>query len=526
MRKSISVLFIILLLCSAAGLFAAGKSEGGGEVTFYMNNGSEPESLDPALISGAPEHRIYMNIFEGLVIYDPKTADVIPGVAESWTISPDGTIYTFKLRNCSWTDGVKITAQTVVDSWLRILDPATAAPYAWFPGMIIKGAAAYNDGSGPREGVAIKAVDERTFQMELVGPIPYALGMLAHYAFAIFPMHAITKYGPAWTLPENFGGNGPFVRKEWRPQEMLILARNPKYWDAAAVKIDTVVMYPIDIITTAHTMYLNGEIDWDTNVPLDQIDAIRNRPDYHVDPQLASYYYCFNMIKKPFDDVRVRRALSMAIDRDRLVTQVTKSGEIPAYSMTPPMSGYVPPAMKKGSIEEAQRLLAEAGYPGGKGFPKFVVLYNTSENHKKIAEFILGEWERNLGISGIELVNQEFKTYLTTRRQNQFDVSRAGWIGDYQDPNTFLELFLSTSTLNGQSFQSPEFDALLEQAARMPSGKARYETLAKAENILLSTQAIIPLYFYVNQNMIDLTKWGGWYQNVLDIHPLKNVYLK
>jgi oligopeptide transport system substrate-binding protein len=232
--------------------------------------------------------------------------------------------------------------------------------------MIHQGSAAYNDGSGPREGVAIKAVDERTFQMELVGPIPYALGCWS-LCLRNLPDERHHEIGPAWTLPENFVGNGPFVLKEWRPQEMIILARNPKYWDAAAVKIDTVVMYPIDIITTAHTMYLNGEIDWDTNVPLDQIDAIRNRPDYHVDPQLASYYYCFNMIKKPFDDVRVRRALSMAIDRTDIVTQVTKSGEIPAYSMTPPMRGMCL-RHEEGLLRGSPAPPCRSRYPGGKVF--------------------------------------------------------------------------------------------------------------------------------------------------------------
>ena len=266
MTKKLSVLFLILVVASSF-LFAAGGKEVAAPAAvakepgvFRLVNGAEPESLDPHQIQGVPEHRIFEAIFEGLVAYDPKTADAVPGLAESWTASADGTQYTFKLRDAVWSDGVKITAQTVVDSWLRGLDPATASPYAWFPAMFLKGAAEYNGGSAGKEAVGIRALDEKTFQMDLLGPLPYAIGALAHYSFAVVPLHAIAKNGDKWTMPENFVGNGPYVLKEWVPQSYIKVVPNAKYWDAKAVKLDEVVFYAIDDNNTAYNMYLNGEI--------------------------------------------------------------------------------------------------------------------------------------------------------------------------------------------------------------------------------------------------------------------------
>jgi len=512
--------FLALFLVTSCG---SGQSDG---VTFYVNNASEPESLDPALISGVPDHRIYMNLFEGLVGYDPQTADPVPGVAESWKISDDRLTYTFTLREgIVWSDGTPITAQQVVDSWLRILDPETAAPYAWFPSMILKGAAEYNAGEASASDVAIEALDDRTFRMELVGPAPYALSMLGHYSFAVLPMHVIEEYGDQWTLEENFVGNGPFVLESHKPQEEISMIPNERYWDRDAVQLDRVVMYPIEDNTTAHSMFINQELDWSTTIPVERIDELKTDPAFQTDPQLSTYYYVFNMTRKPFTDLRVRKAMAMVIDRDDLVNRVLRGGEAPAYAMTPEMTGYTPPEMDKGSLEKAQSLMAEAGFKNGEGFPAFELLYNTDENHRKVAEYIQQQWEEKLGIK-CDLVNQEFRTYLATRRGSQFDVARAGWVGDYKDPNTFLELFISNSAINGGRFENPEFDKMISEAAMMAPGAERFNKLYRAEEILLQEQAIIPLYIYQNQNMIDLEQWGGWYPNILDIHPMKDIYLK
>ncbi|HDQ14462.1 MAG TPA: peptide ABC transporter substrate-binding protein [Sediminispirochaeta sp.] len=495
-------------------------------VEFILVNGTEPETLDPHLISGVPEHRIYMEIFEGLMTYDPETAEPVPGLAESWEVSEDGTVYTFHLRETTWSDGVPITAQTVVDSWLRMLDPETAAPYAWFPNMFIKGAQEYNSGEAGPEVVGVEAVDDYTFRLELVGPLPYVLGALPHYSFAVVPMHAIEKYGKEWTSPANFVGNGPFTLETWQPQQQITVVPNETYWDAETVSLDRITFLPIDDNNTGYNMFLNDEADWMTTVPLDQMDQAKMRDDYHNAPYLGTYYYTIQTEKDPFDDARVRKALAMAFDRETLVENITKGGQIPAYSMVPDMAGYPGIEGNKMDVERAQELLAEAGYPGGEGFPTFEILYNTSESHKKIAEYIQEQWRDNLGID-CELINQEWSTYLASRRAGDFQIARAGWIGDYQDPNTFLDMFVTGGAMNGGRYSNAEYDRLINEAARMPAGEKRFEALQKAEEIFITQdQGVIPVYFYTTNNMIDLSEWGGWYVNTMDYHPLKYVYKK
>lgn len=514
-------LFILLIvLCLPVPVFSQG--------VFRIGNGAEPQSLDPHLISGVPEHRIYVSLFEGLVAFDPKTADPIPGVAESWTISKDGLTYAFKLRkDAVWSDGVRITAQTVVDSWLRCLNPETAAEYASLLTGVIQGADEYNTKKAGPEGVGLKALDNNTFQMTLKAPAPYALGMLGHYAFAILPMHAIQKYGKDWTKPENWVSNGPFVLAEWKPQDRIVVKKNSKYWDAAKVKLDQVVYYPIDDNNTAFNMYLNGELDWQSVTPRERIEEAKKRPDFENAAYLGTYYYIFNQTKPPFNDARARKAFSMAVDRKELVEKVTKGGEFPALSYVPPMSGYKPMAGLQENVAEAKKLLGAAGFPDGKGFPKVTILYNTSESHKKIAEYLQQRWEQTLGVK-VDLVNQEWKTYLDTRRDGKmggYEFARAGWIGDYKDPYNFLFMWLSDNfDFNDGRWKNTQYDALVAKANGMAAGPKRMEVFQEAEKILIEQdQAIMPIYWYTTLNMIDVKKWEGWYSNVLDIHPTKFV---
>lgn len=496
-------------------------------VEFSLINGAEPESLDPHLIQGVPEHRIYESLFEGLVAYNWDDASPVPGVAESWEVSNEGSTYTFKIREgVKWSDGVAITAHTVVDSWLRMLDPATAGPYTWFPEMFLKGASAFISGEAGPESVQIRALDDMTFQMDLVGPLPYVLGALAHYSFAIVPMHAIEKYGSEWTSPENFVGDGPYVLEEWVPQDKITVVPNKEYWDAEAVHLDRVTYLPVEDVNTAHNMYLNGEVDWDTNVPQDQIENVKIRDDYWATPYLGTYYYVFQNEVAPFDNPNVRKALSMGFNRQALVDKIAQAGQLPAFSMVPDMAGYPAIQDDNENIEEAKKLLAEAGYPGGEGFPPFSILYNTSEGHKKIAEYIQHEWQNNLGID-VSLENQEWKTYLSNRNQGNFKVARAGWIGDYQDPNTFLDMFTTGAGMNGGRYSNENYDRLVKKAATMVDGPERKAVLAEAETYFIKEdQGVMPIYYYVALNMIDLDKWGGFGHNVLDFHPTKDIYLK
>ena len=496
------------------------------KVVFKISNGAEPESLDPAKIQGVPEHRLYEALFEGLIIFDPKTADGIPGLAESWTVSEDGMTYTFKLRKANWSDGTPITANDVVYSWLRELAPETASPYAWFPAMFLAGAAEYNAGEADASVVGIKAIDDYTFEMKLIGPLPYVIGALGHYSFAVVPQHTIEKYGDAWVLPENFVGNGPYVLKEWTPQSRIVVEKNEAYWDKDNVKLDEVIFYASDDDNTNYNMYLAGEIDWLTGIAQDRLESAQMRTDYQVAPQLSTYYYTIQTTKAPFDDPRVRKALSYAVDRQTLVDQVTKGGQLAGWGIVPEMAGYEGLGEAQFDPEYAQQLLAEAGYPNGVGFPTFSLLYNTNDAHKQIAEYVQRQWLENLNIN-CELENQEWATYLANRNAGNFDVARAGWVGDYQDPNTFLDMFITGAGMNGGKYSNETYDVLINEAARMEAGPDRFEVLLTAEDILINEdQAILPFYYYVSQNMIDTNKWGGWYPNTMDYHPTKDIYLK
>ncbi|MGD1821452.1 MAG: peptide ABC transporter substrate-binding protein [Pleomorphochaeta sp.] len=499
-------------------------------VKFVISNGAEPQSLDPAKVQGVPEHRILMALFEGLTSIDPMTADPIPGLAESWESNEDGTQYTFHLRDAVWSDGVAITANDVVYSWLRELDPATASPYAWFPCMFLEGAQAYNDGTGSAEGVGIRALDDKTFQMDLIGPLPYAIGALEHYSFAIVPQHAIEMYGDQWTQPENFVGNGPFTLKERIPQSKIVCVPNELYWDADAVKIDTLVFLSSDDENTNYIDYEAGTIDWLTNVPTDKLGSAQMKSSYKASPQLATYYYVFQTVKAPFDNVNLRKALQYAIDREALVEGVTKSGQIPAWGIVPPMAGYdaleFPFEDDDEATEIAQEFLAAAGYPNGVGCPTITLLYNTSEGHKQIAEFVQQELKEKLNID-IVLENKEWGTYLSDRNAGAFELSRAGWVGDYQDPNTFLDMFVQGSAMNGGRYTSDIYDLLIKEAATIADPVDRLGTLKTAEDIMINEDAaIMPLYYYITLNMIDTEVWGGWYTNTMDYHPLKTIYKK
>ncbi len=535
------LLMILLVLAMAFTAFAGGDKEDQSSastpaaavaaaepVVFKYNNGAEPESLDPHVIEGVPEHNIYMCLFEGLVTYDPETVAPIPGLAESWEVSDDGLTWTFKLRrNAKWSDGVAITANTVVESWLRFLSPELAATYAYLPGMVIKGADDYNSGAAGPEAVAIRALDDYTFQFDLVGPAPYALGMLSHYAFAVVPLHVINKYDTEWVRPENIVTNGPYTLKSYTPQDKIIFEKSETYWDKDAVNIDEIIFYPIDDENTAINMFLQGDIDWIEQVPDARLDEMKLRDDYNINAAFITYYYEFNQTQPPFDDVRVRKAFAMTVDRQELVDRVTRGGQFPAFGLTPPLAKYPAVIGFDEDVAEAKRLLAEAGYPDGAGFPATNLIYNTNEGHKRIAEYCQQKWAETLGIE-ITIENQEWATFVSNRQEQNFEIARAGWQGDYVDPNTFLtDLLHSASGNNDGKYNSAEFDGYLAQASLMPEGQARYDVLTKAEELAIGTDmALLPFYYYTRMNWIDTTVWGGWYTNVLDIHPFKAIYKK
>jgi oligopeptide transport system substrate-binding protein len=522
MRK---LLILLCVLALAAPAF--------GEVVFRIANGANPQSLDTHLTSGVPESRLFYALYEGLMVPAPATGNPVLGAAESYTVSPDGTVYTFKIRKgLQWSDGVPITARTFYDSWLRCLDPATAADYPSIMTDIIKGAADYNAGKTGPDKVALKVVDLNTFQFTTTGPAPYVLSMLTHQAYNPVPMHVIKKYGADWTLPEHFVSNGPYLLQSFTPNDKIVVVKNPKYWDAKNVKIDQIVFYLSDDLATTYKMYVNGEVDWDANSPPpDKIAEALARKDFIKTPILSTYYYDVNIQKPPFNDLRVRKAFSMSVGRKNITDQIMQGGQIPATSVIPPNTGGYTggPTGWAEDIEAAKKLLADAGYPGGKGLPTIKILYNTSATHKKIAEYLQQQWEQVLGAK-VELVNQEWATYLENRKDGKmggFELARAGWGFDFNDPYNFLFMFLSTNLdFNDPRWNNAEYDALVKKTNTLPAGPERNALFAKAEKILIEDLPIIPFYFYVSQHFIDLNKWGGWNSNPLDAHAWKFMFKK
>lgn len=524
------LLALLMSLAFVFGAFAGGAEEGAAVEdlpTLTILNGTEPPSLDSSLMSDTTSSRIHQALFECLIGYDPETNLGEPGVAESWSMNADGSVYTFKLRKTNWSDGVLINAKTVVDSWLRTLNPETGSSYAWMMNMVVAGANEYNSGEAGPEAVKIKAVDDYTFEVELVDPAAYFIGMLPHQIFGILPLHVIEEHGDEWTLPENIVSNGPFLLEEWKPQEVLTVVKNPDYWDADQVQLGKIVFIPSDDNNTRLNMYLNDEADWMRGgMPPDQLPTLMQRDDFEIIPALGTYYYAMNQTEPPFDDVNLRKALAMAIDKQVLVDKVSRGGQLPADSVVPTLGGYDPPKGNGFDVKKAKEYLAAAGYPNGDGFPDVTLLYNTSVGHKAIAEYVQQQWETNLNVD-IKIENTEWKTVLARGKEQDFQIMRLGWIGDYQDPNTFLELFYSFSGQNYGKYANTQFDDLVKEASTLPDSPARTAKLKEAETLFIEQdQGIIPIYFYANHDLIDTDVWGGWYPTVMGNHPFKYIYKK
>jgi oligopeptide transport system substrate-binding protein len=448
-------------------------------------------------------------------------------VAESWSTSADGTVLTFNIRRgITWSDGTPITAQTIVDSWLHHLNPATGSKYAYMPGMVVKGADLYNTKNGLPSDVGIRAVDGYTFEVTLVGNVPYAVDMMAHYAFSPLPMHVIQKHGNNWIKKENIVSNGPFVLQEWIPNDRLVVVPNDKYWNKANVFLSKITFLPIEDTNTAYQAFKNGEIDWSANPPLALIDQLKLDKDYHVATQLGSYFYYVNTQHPILKDVRIRKALSMSFDRQELIDRVVKGGQLPAFALAPAIGDYKPATGTGYDVAAAKRLLADAGYPGGQGLPSFTIIYNTLDSHKVIAEYLQQVWKNNLGVN-VSLQNLEWATFLEERKTSRMELGRAGWIADYPDAQNFLDLIITGGGNNDGHYSDSEYDRLIRQASAMPGGPDRDAVLHQAEEIAITRdQAVIPIYYYVSQNVIDLDKWDGWYTNPQDVHPWTGIKRK
>ncbi len=497
------------------------------ENVFRFNNGAEPETYDPGLAVGQPDGRVARILFEGLVVPDAKTLEPTPAQASRWETSPDGLIYTFHLRpGLVWSDGTPFTARDFVWSWLRVLRPANAARYAsaLYP---IANAEEYNKGAlKDSTQVGLAAPDDTTLVVHLASPTPYFVFLTQFYPYCPTPRHIVEKYGNQWTRPGKIVSNGPWTLAEWRQQARFVFVKNPRYWDAANVKLDRIEANSVDDLNTSVNLYKAGAIAWTTSgyIPSNFIPYLRNYADFQHGRYHGVYFYSINVTRKPLDNVWVRRALTWAVDREAIANDLLKRSRYPWGNFTPAgYPGYEAPPGITFDPEKARGYLAKAGYPGGKGFPKVSVMFNSSEDHRRIAEAIQQMWKRELNID-IELSNQEWGSYLQATTSLQYDIARRSWIGDYLDPNTFLGCMVTGDGNNRSGYSNPRYDALLRIASRELDAKKRLAMLSRAEQILLDDSPIIPIYHYSVNDLVKPYVHGIW-PTMLDTHPLKGVYI-
>lgn len=495
-------------------------------------NGDEIADVDPHLITGMPEYHVLTALFEGLASKDPQTLAPVPGVAESWDVSADGLTYVFHLRsNAKWSNGDDLTAGDFVASWHRALMPALGNQYASSL-FVIENAQAFFEGKTPFDKVGVKALDSKTLWVKLASPTPYFLQLLDHHS--TYPVHtptiakfgALDERGTLWTRPENFVSNGPFRLKEWTPNKYLSVVKSNTYWDKARVRLNEIRFYPVQSTVVEERMYRAGQLHITRYLPRDKLGYYKTKASKALRSFsiYATYFYRLNTSFKPLDDLRVRKALAYSIDRVAIVEQVTKFGQKPAYALTPPDDyGYAPKAKMPYDPELARRLLADAGFPGGKGFPVLKLMFNTDIEHRNIALAIQRMWKKELGID-ITLENAEWKVFLDRERQMDYQIDRASWVGDYLDPNTFLELFTTDNGNNKTGFSDPRYDALLAAAAKESDQKKRTEYFQEADKILVEQVPILPLYTY-RVNKLVSPAVHNWHDNAMEYFSYKDVFL-
>jgi len=509
-----------------SGVTLADKQE------LVRGNGTEVASLDPHKTEGVPESHVIRDLLEGLVNQDAD-GNTVPGVAESWETT-DNLTFIFHLRkDAKWSNGDPVTADDFVYSFKRAVDPATASPYSWYLEMTtMKNAAEIIAGKANKDTLGVSAVDANTLKIELNEALPYFVMMMGHTTVKPVNMKVVEKFGDDWTKPENFVGNGAYSLDKWVVNERIVLKRNPEYWDNKNTVLDKVTYLPIENQVAEMNRFLAGEIDITNELPNEHFSRLKKEHpnDISIRGSLCSYYYGFNNKKAPFDDVRVRKALSYAIDRDIITKALLGQGQKPAYFLTPEITANFNPVTpeygkltQKERNEKAKQLLSEAGFDTSKAL-EFTLLYNTSENHKKIAVAIASMWKKNLGVK-TNLENQEWKTYLDTRRQGNFDVTRAGWCGDYNEASSFLSLMQSNNSSNDPKYHSKAYDAVMAKALVSTSEEERANLYVEAEKQLAEDMPIAPIYQYVKARLVNPHVGGYPENNAEDKVYSKDMYI-
>lgn len=479
---------------------------------FVFNLGEDPETIDPTLNTSANASTVIVNAFEGLTRLD-ENDKAVAGVAKDWKVSDDGTVYTFNLRdNAKWSDGENVTANDFKYSWVRALTKETAAEYA-YQLFYIKNAKAYYNGTAKAEDLGIKVVDDYTLEVTLESPTAYFPELMAFPTYMPLREDVVSAEPDAWaTKPETYVSNGPFKLVTWDMSAQLVFEKNENYWDASSVKLDSLTFNLVTDLDSAYASLKAGEFDMVNDVPPAEIENGKNEGLVHINPYLGTYFFAINVGKQDglSDDVKsvlsnklVRKALNLAIDRPTIIKNVTKADQVPAYS-------FVPQGIKnadgsefaskeyydasKANIEEAKKLLAEAGYPGGKGIPTLELMYNTEGSHKDVCQLIQQDWAK-IGVK-VELTNQEFAVFQNTRQNGEYQIARHGWIGDYTDPMTFLDMWVTGGGNNDVGFSNAEYDKLVADAKKESDATKRSELLKSAEDILMEEMPVLPIYYY------------------------------
>ena len=504
-----------------------------GQVLRYIS-GSEPESLDPQVSSGQPEARLFVGLYDGLTEYHPETAVAIPSLAERWEPNQDNSEFTFHLREAYWSNGDPITAHDFVYSLRRGLAPELASRIAYLA-YYVRGAQAYNEGKGRAEDVGVDAIDDHTVRYRLTQSVPFFPGLVAHQLFRPVPRKAIEAFGQAWTQPAHIVTSGAFTLETWKPYDRLVFVRNPRYWDAKNVRLEQITFYPLEDSTTMMNLFKAGEVDalYNHVPPAAWIDRLRRTVDHMDRPEAAIDYYQLNTTRAPLNDVRVRKALNMAIDKAGLAAYQRTIKPLTAFTPEGIFPGYPRPEGDPYDVPRARSLLAEAGYRDAAGsydplrFPisEVELTYNTTERNRQIAEFVQAQWKQNLGLT-VPLKNMEWKTFLDHRARLEYKgVARSGWVGDYMDPNTFLELFMTRTGDNGTGWYDQKYVDTLKAANRETDPARRYAMMAQAEKMLLDAQPVIPLAT-ASTNWMKKPYVKGMYPNPVTIHAWKYVYIE
>jgi oligopeptide transport system substrate-binding protein len=522
------VKFFLIISLFAAGCFQRQSN------ILRIGNSVEPATLDPQLATGLAEAKIVAELFEGLLIPDSRTLKPLPGIAQSYAISPDGLEYTFFLRsNIFWSNGDPVVAQDFANAVERGLSKTLASPWIEFY-FLLKNAQQYYKGEILSfSKIGIEVISSKILKFTLEQPTDFFLSLLTHWAWAPINRKSIEQHGDffdrnnRWTKVENIVTNGPYLLKSVEIGDKIVLQKNRRHWDAKNVKISGVHFISNVDPSTEENMFATEQLDVTENVAADKIAFYREQGSLKSSPSLGSSFYWINCRRKPFDDLRVRKALSLAVDREAIGKLRKRGAGFEAYALVPPgtmnylsRNAFQPDT----NCNRAQKLLAEAGYPNGKDFPQITILYNTTDNLRIISEAVQEMWRKNLNIN-VNLQGIEWGVFLAERRRHAFDICRGGWIGDFNDATTFLNLLTSQNSNNHGQWSNQNYDHMLQQASNERDSEKRAEILANAEMLMFEEMPIIPLYFESICHLVS-SRLKGWHANILDWHPLKFLSFK